>query len=66
MDKVNLERKYMNDIELLKLEVGEYKKKLAVLTDKYLLETFTKDHQPIQNTKDYDQIIRQQEIVLQQ
>jgi hypothetical protein len=51
---------------MLKLEIGEYKKKLAVLTDKYLLETFTKDQQATYNPKDYDQIIRQQEIVLQQ
>ena len=37
LDKVNLERKYMNDIELLQLEIGQYKKKLAVAPISYRL-----------------------------
>ena len=32
---------------------------MSVLTDKYLLETFSKDKAPTQNPKDYDQIIRE-------
>jgi hypothetical protein len=46
--------------------VGEYKKKLVVLTDKYLLETFTKDQMPVQNPKDYEQLLRQQAVLLEQ
>jgi hypothetical protein len=52
-------------VDLLTLELGEYKKKLSSLTDKYLIETITKERS---NSKepvaDHERIIREKQIQL--
>lgn len=38
-----IEKQWIAEVDLLTLELGEYKKKLSTVTDKYLIETLTKE-----------------------
>lgn len=42
-EKAMADKKALAEVDLLTLELGEYKKRLSSLTDKYLIETFTKE-----------------------
>jgi hypothetical protein len=57
-------------VELLRLELGEYKKKLATVTDRYLLEAYTKERHSNSNqgeaSKDYERTIREKDILIEQ
>ena len=67
VERINVEKKYVGEVELLKLELGEYKKKLSVLTDKYLAETFARESQgEVKSQKDYEQLMRESDIMYQQ
>lgn len=69
-EKMMMQKEWIGEVELLKLELGEYKKKLATVTDRYLLETYTKERHSNSSqgeaTKDHERTIREKDIQIEQ
>ncbi len=62
-----IEKQWFSEVHSLNLELNEYKKKLSSVTDKYLLETLTKEKQQYKEpTIDNERIIRQKQVLLEQ
>lgn len=54
-----IEKQWAAEVDVLTLELSEYKKKFSSLTDKYLIETFTKERYASKETRpDYEKMAR--------
>ena len=62
-----IEKQWIAEVDLLTLELGEYKKKLSSLTDKYLIETLTKEKSSFKEPAvDNEKLLRERQVLLEQ